>query len=139
MEIINVTAQTVAPNQNVLFSDSVTCGSCSTSWRVGSGLVVLRGLTQQCRARYRVTFGANVAIPTGVDVGPVSLAIALDGEPLPSTAMIVTPAAVDEYNNVFSSVFIDVPKGCCLTASVENTTATNISVENANLIVERVA
>jgi hypothetical protein len=53
--------------------------------------------------------------------------------------MIVTPAAVEEYFNVFSAIFIDVPKGCCVTVSVQNTTTTAVNVQNANLIVERVA
>ena len=53
--------------------------------------------------------------------------------------MIVTPAAVDNYFNVFSSVFIDVPRGCCLTVSVQNTSDIAINVQNANLMAERVA
>lgn len=139
MEIIANAIQNVATNQNVLFSDSVTCPGCSTSWRTGSGLVTLRGLTQQCRARYRVSFGGNIAIPTGGTVVPISVAIAIDGEPVASTTMISTPAAVAEFNNVFGAVFIDVPKGCCITVSVENTSTQDIDVQNANLIVERVA
>jgi hypothetical protein len=51
----------------------------------------------------------------------------------------VTPAAVEEFFNVSSSIFIDVPRGCCLTASIQNTTDAAIEVQNANLIVERVA
>jgi hypothetical protein len=53
--------------------------------------------------------------------------------------MIVTPAAVEEYFNVFGAMFIDVPKSCCLTVSVTNTGTQDILVQNANLIVERVA
>jgi hypothetical protein len=65
-----------------------------------------------------VTFGGNIAIPTGGTVGPISLAIAIDGEPIPSTTMIVTPAAVEEFFNIFGAIFIDVPRGCCVTISV---------------------
>ena len=61
--------------------------------RDGSGLVTLRGLTNQCRARFRVSFGGNIAIPTGGTVGPISLAIAIDGEAVATTTMISTPAA----------------------------------------------
>jgi hypothetical protein len=107
--------------------------------RTGSGLVTLRGLTQQCRARFRVTFGANIAVPTGGTVGPSSLAIAIDGEAVPSTKMISTPGAVNDFNNVASTIFIDVPRGCCSQVSVMNVGTQNISVQNANLIVERVA
>lgn len=139
MEIIAVATQTVAENQNVLFTDSVTCGNCSITHRDGSGLVVLRGTTNQCRARYKVTFGGNIAIPTGGTVEAISLALAIDGEGLGSSTMIVTPAAVEEYFNVFGAMFIDVPKGCCLTVSIQNTSTQSILVQNANLIIERVA
>lgn len=139
MEIITVATQTVAENQNVLFTDSVTCGNCSITHRDGSGIVTLRGTTNQCRARYKVTFGGNIAIPTGGTVEAISLALAIDGEGLGSSTMIVTPAAVEEYFNVFGAMFIDVPKGCCLTVSIQNTSAQSILVQNANLIIERVA
>ena len=96
----------------------------------------------QCRARFKVSFGRNIAIPTGGTggtVGPISIAISLDGETVPSTTMIVTPAAVEDLFNVYSSIYIDVPKGCCYTMSVENISTQPILVQNANLIAERVA
>lgn len=139
MEIIANALQTVPANQNVYFTDTVVCGNCSMTHRDDSGLVTLRGLTNQCRARFRVTFGANIALPTGGTVGPISLAIAIDGEAARATTMIVTPAAVEEFFNVFSSVFVDVPRGCCVTISVKNITTDDIEVQNANLIVDRVA
>jgi hypothetical protein len=86
-----------------------------------------------------VTFGGNVAIPTGGTVGPISLAITIDGEAVPASAMIVTPAAVDQYFNVSTSVFIDVPRGCCAQISVMNTTAEPILIQNGNLIITREA
>ena len=139
MEIIANAVQTVAANQNVYFTDEVTSGNCAIMHRDDSGLVTLRGVTNQCRARYRVTFGGNIAIPTDGTVGPISIAIAIEGEGIASTTMIVTPAAVADFNNVSSSVFIDVPRGCCTTISVKNMTTQSINVSNANLIVERVA
>lgn len=108
--------------------------------RNGSGLVTLRGLTNcQCRARFRVSFGGNIQIPAGGTVEPISLTIALDGEPISSTSMIFTPAAAEQFGNVFSAIFIDVPKGCCEQVSVRNTSTIPIDVQNANLIIERVA
>lgn len=107
--------------------------------RADSGLVTLRGLTNQCRARFKVSFGGNIAIPTGGTVEAISLAISLDGEPIGPTTMIVTPAAVENFFNVSSDIFIDVPKGCCLTVGVRNTSIQDILVQNANLIAERVA
>lgn len=139
MEITANAVQTVAVNQNVLFNETAISGSCSILHREGSGLVTLRGLTNQCRARFKVTFGANIAVPAGGTAGAISLALAISGEPVNTTSMIVTPAAVAEYFNVASSIYLDVPKNCCLTIAVENTSTQAIDVQNANLIVERVA
>lgn len=139
MEITANALQTVPENQNILFTDTVISGSCSIVHREGSGLVTLRGITEQCRARYRVNFGGNIAIPTGGTVGPLSLALAINGEPVVTTTMISTPAAVEQFNNVYSSIFIDVPRGCCSQISVRNTSTQAIDVQNANLIIERVA
>lgn len=131
--------QTVAAGQNVLFTETPVCGTNSIQHRDGSGIVTLRGITNQCRARYRVSFGANIAIPTVGTVEPISLSIAISGEPLASAKAIVTPASVDQYFNVFVAVFIEVPRGCCLTIAVENTSTQPINVQNANMIAERVA
>lgn len=139
MEIIANALQTVPANQNVYFTDTVTCGNCSITHRDDSGLVTLRGLTNQCRARFRVTFGANIGLPADGTVGPISLAIAIDGEAVRATTMTVTPAAVEQFFNVSSSVFVDVPRGCCVTISVKNITEDDVDVVNANLIVDRVA
>lgn len=139
MEITANALQTVEANQNVLFTDTVVCGSCSIIHRDGSGLVTLRGITNQCRARFKVTFGANIALPAGGTVGPISLAIAINGEPVATTTMIQTPAAVEEFSNIFSAIYLDVPANCCSQVSVRNITDQAIDVQNANLIVERVA
>lgn len=139
MEIIANALQTVAVGANVLFTDTVTCGNCSIVHRNDSGLVTLRGITNQCRARYRVSFGGNIAIPDGGTVGPISLALAINGEPVGATTMIITPTVAEAFFNVFGAVFIDVPAGCCSQVSVTNTSLQAIDVQNANLIVERVA
>ena len=139
MEIIANALQTVAAGGNVLFTDTVTCGNCSIVHRDDSGLVTLRGMTNQCRARYKVSFGGNIAIPDGGTVGPISLAIGINGEPVGATTMIETPTATEAFTNVFSAVFIDVPAGCCSQISVINTGLAPLDVQNANLIVERVA
>ena len=139
MEIIANAVQTVAANQNVYFTETPVAGGQSILHREGSGLVTLRGQTNQCRARFRVAFGGNVAIPTGGTVEPISLAISLEGEALQATTMTVTPAAVEDFFNVYSSTFIDVPRGCCVTVSVKNISPAAIEIQNANLIIERVA
>lgn len=139
MEITANALQTVNANQNVLFTDTAVCGSCSISHRDGSGLITLRGLTSQCRARFRISFGANIGLPADGTVGPISLAIAISGEAIPTTTMTVTPAAVEEFNNVFASTYLDVPANCCAQISVRNISEDAVDVQNANLIVERVA
>ena len=137
MEIIANAVQTVPANQNVYFTDTVVSGNYSIGHRDDSGLVTLRGVTNQCRARFKVSFGGNIAVPTGEIVGPISLAIAINGEPVRVSTMTVTPAAVEQFFNVSGAVYIDVANNCCLNVSVQNISTIPVEVENANLIVER--
>ena len=139
MEIIANELQTVLSGANVQFTGTVVPGKACTMHRPGSGLVSLRGLTDQCRARYKISFGGNIAVPTGGTVGAISLAIAIDGEAIAATTMTVTPAAVEEFFNVFGAVYLDIPRGCCSQISVRNVNTQAIEVQNANLIIERVA
>lgn len=139
MELIANALQTVEAGANVQFTDEVVSGCNSILHRAGSGLVTLRGITQQCRARFRVFFSGNIAIPPEGTVEAISIAISVNGEAIASTTMIQTPAAVEEFANVASAVYIDVPAGCCVTVAVRNTSTQAIDVQNANLIIERVA
>ena len=120
-EFTAVAEQTVPANRAVIYNEVAVSGNCSILHREGSGIVTLRGLTNQCRARFKVSFGANIAIPTGGTVEEISIAIALEGEALGASA------------------FIDVPRGCCINVSVDNVSTQSILVQNANLIVERTA
>jgi len=91
--------QTVAVGQNVLFTD-VPIPGCRQGiiHREGSGIITLRGQVNNCSgfARYKVSFGANIAIPEGGAAStPLSLALAIDGEPIPTSSVIVTPAAAE--------------------------------------------
>lgn len=139
-EFIATALQTVEPNQNILFTDTTVCGNNSIIHRNGSGLITLRGITNtQCRARFRMTFGANIAVPTGGTAEAISMAITLNGEPVASTIMTVTPAAVEEFFNINRSLYLDVPAGCCAQVGVRNLNTQAIDVQNASLIVERVA
>ena len=139
MEITANSVQTVATGQNILYTDTVVAGNQCILHREGSGIVKLRGLTNQCRARFKITFNGNIAIPTSGTVVAISAAIAISGEPVAATNMIVTPAAGENYFNIASITFVDVPSGCCTDISVKNTSTQNILVQNANLIIERVA
>lgn len=149
-EFVSNPVQLVQPNQNVLLTDSVPCNKGYVIHRNGSGILTLRGIVNNscgCFARYQVTFNANIAVPTDGTVGPIAIALAIDGEPIQTSRAIVTPAAVDEYFNATSTAIITVPRGCCYTVSVENDSfgataadpATAINVQNANLTVARIA
>lgn len=142
--------QLVAPNQNVLLDGSIPCNKGYVYHREGSGILTLRGIVNNpCArfARYQVTFNANIAVPTGGTVGPIAVALTLGGEAIQTSRAIVTPAAVDEYFNVTSTAIITVPSGCCENVSIENITPgltpaaapTAINVQNANLVVSRIA
>lgn len=140
-EFVNNAIQLVEAGQNVLLNGSIPCNKGYVLHREGSGIVTLRGATNSCAcfARYQVTFNGNIAIPDGGTAGEISLALAIDGEPLQTSRARVTPAAVDEYFNVTSTAIITVPRGCCYTVAVENTSDQAINVQNANLTVTRIA
>lgn len=139
-EFSNSNIVSVAASENLPLTETAVKAPACIVHREGSGLVTLRGLTSgQCRARFKVSFGGNIAIPTGGTVGAISVALAVGGEALNSATAIVTPAAVDQYSNVFTSVFVEVPRGCCVTVALKNTSTQAISIANSNLIVERVA
>lgn len=143
MEIIANAIQEVAVNQNVLFTDTVVKGNKWISHRTGSGLITLKGLRGcecQPKARYLVTFSGNIALPaTGTIPDEISVAIAIDGEPIQSTRMRFGAGATGYYYNVSASTYIEVPSGCCAKVSVENTSTQTIEIQNANLIAVRVA
>lgn len=146
--------QTVQPNQPVVLNTTIGCGKGYVYHRPESGIVTLKGVTCNCFARYQVTFNGNIAIPDGGTVGPIAVALAIDGEPILTSRAIVTPAATaadppttDNFFNVTSTAIITVPRGCCWNVSVENVTeptdattpASPILVQNANLTVQRIA
>lgn len=130
--------QLVAVNQNVIFTDVAVCGNNSIIHRNNSGIITLRGLTSCGRARYKVTFGGNVAIPEGGVLDPILMAITINGEPVLSTTMISTPAAAQDYNNIGRSTYIEIPCGCCTTITVKNIGTQPIDIQNANIIVNKV-
>lgn len=137
MEITNVGLQRIEANQNAVFTETAVCGGRCIVHRQGSGVITLRGLTNQCRARFLVSFSGNIQIPADGTVEAISVAISVKGEPLQSTRMIVTPAAVENFFNVSAQVYVDVPQGCCVDVAVVNTSAQAIEMQNANLIAVR--
>ncbi len=144
--------QLVQPNQQVALNTTIGCNKGLVFHREGSGIVTLRGASNSpaCFSRYQVTFNGNIALQEDATaVVPISVSLAIDGEPIPTSRAIFTPAAADEYGNVTSTAIITVPKCCCFNVSVENTSAVPttpaganapaINVQNANLTVSRIA
>ena len=139
MEVIANELQTVELNNAVLFQSALSSNSPSIIWRAGSGLVTLRGIGPQFRARFRVAYHGNVALSEGATVDPIMLAIRINGESVASSRTMSTPAAVGDFNSVSASTFIDVPAGCCTTISLGNIGTTDIDVQNVSMTIERVA
>lgn len=145
MELSANALQTVEPGQNVVFTASpVPCNMGFVVWREDSGIVTLRGIVpySPCRrepfAQYYASFSANIQIPEGGTAAEaISLAIALNGEPIPTSSMIYTPAAIEEFGNISTQIYVPIPRGCCQSIAVENTSTQAIGVQNANLVITR--
>lgn len=141
--------QEVSLNAPILFSASIPCTKGYVYHEDETGIFILRGITcNQCFATYQVTFNGNIAIPTGGTVTPIAVAITINGEPRVTSRAIFSPAAVEEYGNVTSTAIIKVPRGCCFSLAVEHVAATTdptvtpapvIEVQNANLVINRIA
>ena len=141
--------QTVALDNPVLFTASIPCNRGYVYHEDETGVFILKGCTNNCFARYQVTFNGNIAIPEGGEVTPIAVAITVNGEVRPTSRAIFVPAAVDTYGNVTSTAIITVPKGCCFSIGVRYVDATvedpattptpTINVQNANLEINRIA
>ena len=144
--------QAVALNDAILFTASIPCNKGFVYHEDETGIFTLRGIVNNpscCFARYQVTFNGNIAIPEGADVTPIAVALSVQGEQRPTSRAIFTPAAVDEYGNVTSTAIITIPRGCCFSlavryvdATVDDPTVTptpSINVQNANLVINRIA
>lgn len=142
--------QSVALNAPLIFTASIPCRKGYVYHEDETGIFILRGIVNSnaCFATYRVTYNGNIAIPTGGAVSPVALAITVNGEPRLTSRAIYTPAAVEEFGNLTSTAIIKVPRGCCFSLSVEYIPASEdptvtstpiVTVENSNLVVDRIA
>lgn len=149
-EYLSNQIQAVALNSPILFNSSLPCRKGYIFHEDETGIFILRGITNgQCFATYQLTFNGNIALPEdAAEVVPIAVAITVNGEPRVTSRAIFTPAAVDEYGNVTSTAIIKVPKGCCFSVAVEHVAATTdptvtpaatINVQNANLVINRIA
>ena len=140
--------QSVLLNQAALFNNSIPCNRGNVYHENGTGIFTLRGRTCNCFARYQVDYFGNIAIPEGGTVGPIALALAVNGEARPTSRSIVTPAAAEQYFSVSSGAIIDVPAGCCTSISLRAVPASDdptvtpapvINVQNLNIRITRIA
>ena len=148
-EFTSNAVQNVAAGQNVLFTDTaVPCNRGLVFHQDGSGIFRLSSIgattSNRCNcsmpmAQYLVEFHGNLAISTGGTVEEVQLALVVDGEIEPNSIMRITPAAVEEYWNVGTSIVVSVPAICrCSSVSVRNISDQDVDIQNANLLIDRI-
>ena len=142
-EYSNSLEQTITTGGNAVFTNEPSpCTRGYIIHRDDSGIFTVRGIVNNpCAtfAKYVVDFGANIAIPEGGTVESIQASLAIDGEPIPASTMIVTPAAVGEYFNIHRSIEIAVPRSCCYVIAIENTSTQSILMQNANIRIVRTA
>lgn len=141
--------QLVQPGAAALLDTTIGCNRGYVLHRPGSGILTLRGMTNSpCArfARYRVAYDGNIAVPEDGTAGEIQLALAIDGEVVPTSIGAATPTVVDAYWNVSGFAIIDVPTGFGYAISVENAsvgvgTATPpaLNLRNLNVEVTRLA
>lgn len=138
--MINSTAvatQSVASNGNVLFTtDRVRTKSCNSccgwlSHDIGSGLFTLTK-----SGIYEVHYNANI---TSTDTGQGSLVLEQNGEAIGGTQSIYTIATASALGNVSATTLICVPCGASYTISLTNNSTLALNVQDANIIIEKVA
>lgn len=141
LNVINIPAQEVAANQNIIFNNtrvkSRRCG-CQSGWLnhiEGSGLFTITNRCNQPMA-VELQFNANV---TAAAAGATALALKLNGEVIGGTEMDYTVVTADVYQNVSAVTLIPVPAGMSLTVSAGNISAGAVLVKDANLIIKKVA
>lgn len=130
IEAVNTAIQTVEPNGTLVFSSTSVNRGCTVRHRQGSVRALKPGV-------YKISFQANVAIPTGGTAGAISLDIVQDGESLAGSRMISTPAAVDTYNSVSAVVLAEVYRCDSANIAIRNTSGVAVNVQDANIVIDR--
>ena len=116
----NTTEQVIEPNQSITFDLVLQHTGCPRAerHRKGSANVVLIN-----RNLFDIDFSANIA---GEAAGAIQLSVFVDGEALPESTMISTPATANEINNVARPGLKIRRLGCSTVVSVRNNGTTNI-------------
>lgn len=144
--------QDVSLYSPVIFRSSIPCRRGYVFHENETGNFILKGpSTENCcnqYAQYQVTFNGNIALPDGAEVTPIAVALAIQGEPRLTSRAIFTPTAAGEYGSVTSTAIVKIPRCCCYYLGVEAVPATTdptvtpapvIEVQNANLVISRIA
>lgn len=133
---VNPIPQDVAVGANIVFTtDRVRTRACACGgWLQhdeGSGVFTLArpGI-------YKVDFNANV---TAAAAGATTLAIESNGEVVQGTEMDYVVAVIGDYQNVSASTLIVVQPYSSRSVSVANISAAEVTVDDANIIITRIA
>ena len=139
----NDAIQTIQPGASAVFNTVVS--NDDVGHVDGTGSFILSGgpkRPQRCSCcnkqsckRYSVNFGANIAVPTGETVGPISVALSVSGGTVPASTMIVTPAAIEEYFNVSTDILVPIVCGCYQSVTVTNLSTIPINMQNASITI----
>lgn len=141
MVIFSGPTQNVKPGGVILFTEATVYGSTPVAHRAGSGSVTLPSLCACKSTGYECAFGANItfpaeAVPEGAAAtAPLSVAIAIGGEPDTTTEMLASPAA-GVFQNVSRTTVVGTIPSCCAEIAVENTSNGVITVQSPTLAID---
>ena len=135
---IATTVQTVTNGNNVLFpTDRIRTKACQCECKgwlahdTGSGLFTITkpGI-------YEISFDADI---TSATVGDASLVLEQNGEAIGGTQSLYNVATTSTYGNVSGDTLIQVPCGASYTITLGNNSGLDLLVQNANIIIEKIA
>ena len=148
VELVGNGVQSLNLNQAATLYTSIPCTKGYVFHEDGTGIVILRGITPNCFARYQINYSGNIALPEGATAGPIAVALSVNGETRISSRAIFTPAAAEQYGNVSGTAIITVPRGCCFSVALRSvsgvtdpagTPAAVINLLDPNVTINRIA
>lgn len=129
--------QTVAANGVVVFTSSdvrtksstAPCGWLSHTDGTGTFTLTKPGI-------YEIEYNANI---TSTGVGQASLILESNGVEIPSSQSIYTVTTAGDLGNVSADKLVQVPCGLQATITVVNNSTLELSVQDANITIKKVA
>lgn len=129
--------QMVKANHNVLFNEELTCKALSHIKHDQNGtFTVYKTSRPQKRDKYKLTFGANIAIPKEERIQPTALALCVNENAVLSSAIINTPASTDSYYSINRSMILEFNSDETTQFSVRNIGATDLKVRCSVFLIE---